>query len=461
MRTKRYILLMTLALLIGLAGAQTKPASPNSGDTEAAAATTRLLRVPVAFCRSGKKATVRMPMLHNKPMETLVLRAFGRVWTPPVKSGVDERGNWVADFNVPAVRVTTVFSITDASNAKLELGQLVAYPGRDVDWNEKITLYAAGAPKWFNQWSKAAGLPVKQIALKDTTADKLRPSDDKSKALLIVGRSDAGRGLGDVRKLADDKKVNVLVLGAKWFSGSHKPVSIRPRMLTGPLADMSSQRWAEALPPARRNSSNRILSNRWPFVIADDVPLVEAAGSLNADARAVLSLIEWPELLGRSEQADELLLAVLRTAAGFKPAEKPLRRGVLIHPKSVKYDPKTMGYCPALSLLNKGPDKPTQEAAEVFIVDLRGKEPAPDDLWRKLTTMNLTGSQRLLLLGDDAVLDQCRWLKLNRRKGTAANEAVVWLKDDTPWNKTYEAKLMITLTELAVPLGVPDQLEKE
>ena len=68
---------------------------------------------------------------------------------------------------------------------------------------------------------------------------------------------------------------------------------------------------------------------------------------------------------------------------------------------------------------------------------------------------------RLLLLGDDPILDQWKWLKLDREKKTIGRPVVVWLQDDQPWKKTYEIPLMLKLTELGVPLAPPEEQEKK
>ena len=67
----------------------------------------------------------------------------------------------------------------------------------------------------------------------------------------------------------------------------------------------------------------------------------------------------------------------------------------------------------------------------------------------------------LLILGDDKMLDEWEWLKLDRAKKQIGAAGVQWLPDDElPPSKENQIRLMLTLTELGVPLAPPDQEEE-
>ena len=67
---------------------------------------------------------------------------------------------------------------------------------------------------------------------------------------------------------------------------------------------------------------------------------------------------------------------------------------------------------------------------------------------------------RLLLIGDNPILDQWKWLKLDREKKTTHRPEAIWIEDDQPWDNTYEIPLLLKLTELGVPLTPPEPQEK-
>jgi hypothetical protein len=207
-------------------------------------------------------------------------------------------------------------------------------------------------------------------------------------------------------------------------------------------------------------AANRILCNRWSWIEQGSVPPLEIVGKLQTGPWAVLNGIPWQEQLGRRAEADELLLEVMKAAARFSPKVETIRQGTLLYPEKVTYDPRTMAYCPALACMTHD-EKPA--GGRVLIVDLRGNGPIPMDCLEKWTTHanDMNEDDRLLVLGDDPILDQWEWLKLDRTKKTMGRPRVVWLEDDQPWDRTFEIPLMLKLTALGVPLAPPEQEEKK
>ncbi len=372
-------------------------------------------------------------------------------------------------MTVPTVRVPTVFTIVSPSYSNRLLGELVAYPDRNVDWDSKITLYSCGVPSWFDQWADAVGLPLKRIPCTELQEATLVPTEGDGKSLLILGCKSAGNNLADTLRLTRDKKANVIILDAAWLFPGRTTLKLRPGDFLGPLASLNTQTWAKPLSFSRLRIPNRILCNRWALAETFPIPSrnrampvlpLEVIGFLNAGFWVTVSGIPWQEQLGRREQADELLLEVLKAAATFAPKVETLRQGILLYPEKVVYDPKTMGYCPALACIAQNND--TVDAARVLIVDLRGDCSPPPDILDHLTAQvkNMGNQDRLLLIGDDPILDEWKWLKLDREKKIAHQPEVVWIEDDHPWDNTYEIPLMLKLTTLGVPLAPPEPQEK-
>jgi hypothetical protein len=447
--------LMLLAAMPMTAVAQSQPAHTPLDSATAQTTQPFRLQVPVAFARSGRPAVIEIPLIFNRPVRQVVLRAFGRVWTEPALF------NGRFETSVPAVRVPTVFSITPPDTPDFVLGELVAYPEKDVEWDKKIVLLAAGAPRWFAEWSEAVGLPVTWVLDNAKIPADLPAIREDQKALLILGRARAGKRYTQLRSLYDESRCNLLVLDAEWGFGSGGAVSLRPDRFTGLLAGIAQQRWADALHFSRYHFPNRIIANRWRMTNGE-FPPIEVFGDLATGPWISWAGLPWYEQLGRREQADATLLIVLQAAAAFHPGKVPPRRAVLIYPERVTYDPKTMGYGPALACLDDKRARVPIASPCVYIIDLRGDKAPDQDLLSRLSKLPSTLGQddRILLLGDDRMLDEWKWLSLNRAKKNTDRPGVVWLADDQPWNKTYEIHLIQTLTELGVPLGPPEQEEE-
>ena len=496
----RVILLMGLAPLVlsATASAQSRPA-----DTQGAASTVPVtashpdsltVPIPITFARSGRQAeAMLLPVLGGRGRieEEVVMTAFGRVWFGPTDV-VQTSAVTRTMMTVPNVRVPTMFSIVD--RGKRIVGELVAYPDRDVEWDKKITLYSCGAPEWFDQWASATGLLVKQIAAADLASAKLPPSDDKGKRLLILGHATAGNYLPVVTKIANDMKVNVLVLGAHWFGDAAGPVSVAPAQMLGGLAEVAKQHWPQPLKFASHRRPWSGIANRWAWVLDQNgLPLVEEICPLSSEelrllpagesptyekqpqfemlTRILVSNIPWQEQLGRSESADASFLALLSAAAATKARECQWHPVGFVN--QAWPEPKDCA-CPVLLAVRSGgfwrrqdfPDaKPDYVAPIYVILDLRGEDrpPSGEDL-SKQCKQSLEGQPLvvLLILGDDKLLDEWEWLKLDRAKKTIHRPGVVWLSDDElPPSKDNQIKLMLKLTELGVPLAPPSQEEKK
>jgi len=446
--------------------------------------------VPVTFARAGGKATVTLAPV-NLPSMTLALRAYGRVWTTADARNQGDRNTFVATFDVPAVRVPVVFSVTHEHLEKPELAQVVAYPDRDVPWNEekdeqgkpakKITLYAAGAPEWFNQWSAAVGLPVQDVAPANLPAAKLAPATDDDRSLLILGPDAVGRDLFDIVKVV--RKINILVLDGEWFGRVAGPVSVAPAQMLGGLAKIATQRWPQPLEFSSHRSPWPGIANRRMWIGASEgLPWAEQVCPAGPDARdqverqpprcLVFSYLPWAEQLGRREAADATLLGLLAAAARARWLSVVGYGRTLVQVWPPELVGKRPGPIPGQKVL-PSPDRPVLSAvvlpsayeilvtdagpAHTTIVDLRGKTPAGPGM-RDFVERSGGFHHRVLILGDDRVLDTWTWLKLDRAKKTVGRQGVVWLSDDElPPSKESRVRLMLKLTEFGVPLGPPDE----
>jgi len=186
---------------------------------------------------------------------------------------------------------------------------------------------------------------------------------------------------------------------------------------------------------------------------------LEVVGDLRKGPWVGLVGVSWPDQLGRREEADALFLAVIKAVTDFAPEVEVVRQGTLLHPEKASYDPRTMAYCPALACMAV---RATGAKARVLVVDLRGDNPLPSERLEhfKKQTEAMTQVDRLLVLGDDPVLDKCDWLKLDHTRKVMRRSGVIWLQDDRSWHSTYEIPLMLKLTELGISL-VPPAQQKE
>jgi len=411
----------------------------------------------------------------------VVLRAFGRVWAESKGLVIVDTGRVVPSIAAPEVRVPTVFTVTPPDAPDKVLAQLVVYPDRKVEWDKNLVLVAHAAPAWFVQWSHAIGLPVMWTTKNAKLPVDLPKLKDGQRALLILGHQTAGTDLPDVAKLAGGMEVNILVLEAGWFGEAAGPVSVAPPQMLGGLAEIAKQRWPQPLKFATRRRPWPGIANRWAWIVdANGLPLVEQIRTVDwpvtltngkhfpeagKEGRFTLSYIPWYGQLGRRDQADEMLLALLAAAANRPEGQRWYMPGIL-HPK---IDADTGKDRPVLARVMPGLERPwnhTELVSGVAIIDLRGKDSPPNDLLAECkkpqAVLERTSRPLLLILGDDKMLDEWEWLKLDRQKKTINRPGVVWLSDDElPPSKDNQVRLMLKLTELGVPLAPTSQEEKK
>jgi hypothetical protein len=467
-------LVLTAALLPAPACAQSP--SAESRATSPPAPTTQPAAIPpITFARGGQKIDPNILYVSGEWgiggigvfKNEVTLTAFGRVWAGPADVAQQSAGAKTT-MTMPKVRVATVFSIVD--RGKRVVGEVIVYPDRDVQWDANTILYSCGEPPWFSEWARAVGLPVKQIA----PADLLPGEKSNVKALLILGPGQVSNDLSHVAGIAQNQRVNVLVLDARWIGESAGPVSVAPAQMCGALAEIAKQHWPQPLKFSSHRKCWPGIANRWAWIAdGNGLPLVEElAQHPFLRPRIVLSYLQWQDQLGRREQADELLVGLL-TAAATLEMHKGLgaftRFGPIevwmVYPPDKQIEPKGR---PVLSSMRSGRYS-IVEPKSVSILDLRGTEKLPAELLGECRKIEGSIGPRegrkesdLLILGDDKMLDEWEWLKLDRVKKTINRPGVVWLSDDElPPSKDNQIRLMLKLTELGVPLVPPSQQEEK
>ena len=407
--------------------------------------------VPITFARSGQAELVEVAVAKGKPTaESVVLAAFGRVWNKPaqVKNGV-------AKIKVPIVRVPTVFQIISAGEAKSVLGELVAYPDQAVKWDKKIILYSADAPKWFNQWAGATGLPIKKVNLTEFKAVNQQKPNDK-KHLLIIGRKTAGKDFWDTLAIAVKYKINILVLDADWFGDKSGKVAVQPKQMAGGLAELRKQKWSKPLTFGSHRKPWPRITNRWVWIDGKEgLPLVEEIGGPTTSyRRIVLSYTPWQKQLGRREEADMTLLKVLAATVGKNREFHHWFLPKVLYPPT-KILTKTPTRRPVLTLGYKTWTTTWSVGFGRHIIDLRGKDSPPAGFRKTLKWVEDHNDREgpLLILGDDPLLDNWKWAKIDRKKKMFKQAGVFWLPDDTlPPSAKNQIRLMLKLTELGAPL---------
>lgn len=477
MRTLRIAVILLLATAI--AKAQMVPLATTQPTTSTAVEPAALPNVPVHFARSGREIAIEQPLTFNRLIKAGVLRAFDRTWTEPFAVG----GSGMVlkmKVTVPEVRVPTVFSVTWPEPPYIPFAELVAYPERSVDWDKKITLYSCGTPAWFDQWAQAVGLPVKHVAQRELPSAKLAPDEEGGKSLLILGTED--------KNLFTNKKTNVLVLEAGWFGDAAGPVSVAPSQMLGGLSEIATQNWAKPLAFSSCRKPWSGIANRWAWIVDDaglplveeirvftwderqlfppaskeDVPTLDGKPEADAIARLVASYMPWQQQLGRHENADAVLLTLMQAIAGASPRELDWSPVEIAHPPG---DQITKEQRPVLWAMRTGRlwasrphAKPEYVGPINVIVDLRGAKPVIGDRLhggaKQLAPDNRQPSTRAIILGDDGILDEWGWLKLDRKKKHIGRAGVQWLPaDELPPSKDNQIRLMLKLTELGVPLA--------
>ena len=437
--------------------------------------------LPIVFARAGEETLVTVEPI-NLPSITLSLRAYGRTWAEA--TATNQKASFLVTFKVPQVQVPTLFIVTHEKVPAAELAQVVAYPDRDVKWDKTLTLYACGAPAWFDQWAAAVGLPVKQVAKRELPSAKLAPDEEDGKGLLILGSATAGKDLADVSKLADDKKINILVLDTGWFGEAAGAVSVAPAQMRASLSDISKQKWPQPLKFTGRRKPWPGIANRWAWIVDNaGLPLLEEIhASRWLGWQVVCSYLPWANVLGRREQADELLLKILKEAALLEASSAPVDAGRfglievgMLYPARKDVSPSDRPVLSALPWRVYSAFEPPS----LSVLDLRGQVQPPADILDKCRSIerghNPDGVRKLrvkatdpapwrnlLILGDDKLLDNWEWLKLDRDKKRIGRAGVQWSPaDELPPSKYDQIRLMLKLTELGVPLSPPVQQEKQ
>jgi len=490
LRIERSLLLLMLATLVpALRMAQAGPAATPSVTAAAPAESTdkEEFKPPppwvTLFARGGQEMRVSLdPRYFSLMTSQVVLTAFGRTWSKPADVAVTSTTVW-AHMAVPKVRVTTVFSILRSSTF-LDLkykglaGELVVYPDQNVAWDEKIVLYSCGTPAWFNQWATATGLPLKTITPAELPSAELGQVGEDTKTLLILSPSAIGRRDPDYHlvKLANEKAVNILILAdTPRLGNAAGPVALSGGQMRGDLlAITGKQTWASALEFRSHRQPCGMIANRWAWIAyKDGLPLVESVADGTAPpetARSVvLSYLSWEDQLGRREEADATLLAILSAAAKAEPPKIAGHPVEFIYPKKTELNAKERPVLSAVRSVEPVPrkdGKPDYNPPIYYILDLRGKEEIryPDGDLSEICRRSIEDRQpicELIILGDDKMLDEWKWLKLDRAKKLIAAAGVQWLPDDDlPPSKESQIRLMLKLTELGVPLGPPQQEEE-
>ena len=403
--------------------------------------------VPCTFARSGDQAMVTLASHEQSAPDAVVLRAFGRRWCEPAPVR-----DVVAEFAVPTVKRPVVFAVTSAERPAPAFAELVVYPRGQAPFREEdIRIHAAGAPLWFREWAQAIGISVHLLDGHRELAS-LSPSPAAAGELLVVGSAIAGRSVSELLDLSKAARVNVLVLDAAWY-GPPGPDSLglEPAQMVGPLESFQTQQWARPPVFANTPAAPARVINRRSWIRAGQRPLVEQLELPMKQNRIVVSYLRWERQLGRNDVADDLLLAVLRTAASPSPPPGLCRR--------VSLGPETepdVQRCPVLAAAIRASLGPLRDGV-LNVVDLRGDD-VPPALLRRIDPVlhgQTPPEYPLLILGDDPLLDEWQWLSLDRDNKTILKpDGVVWLPNDTlPPPEDAQIGLMEALTIYGVSLG--------
>ncbi len=400
------------------------------------------------FARSGGEVAYILEADEQPLPESVILRAYGRNWSDlvPVVNGV-------VSVTLPAVRSPVVFSVALPGDPSVVLGELIAYPDGARPWPDKdFRIYTIGTPAWFDQWSDAVGIVVQRRSPEQVRGRRL-PGADVDGDLLVVGSERAGESIADALRLADQAQCNVLVLAAPWYAPPRPhEITVEPGNMRGALATIAAQHWPQ--PPVFRGAYGApgVVMNRSFWIDGERGPLVERLGAPRNERPVVVSYLPWEQQLGRNEVADELLLAVLRIAAGSLPQTGPLRRMTVL---SADTDPGAQERT-ILTAASRATPK-GDEVGILTVLDLRGDTTPPPRHRRTLAEleMQVSPADPLLILGDDQLLDAWSWLRVDRKKQKIKERpGLTWLQNDTlPPSAPARLRLMDVLTNYGVPLA--------
>lgn len=411
---------------------------------------------PITFARSGKTVSAHLAMNKGQPVQSIVLRVYGRVWTKPV--AVKDSA---ARIDVPAVRVPTVFQITAAKDAKRTLGELVAYPDRPADWGRDTWFYVLGTPKWFDQWAEAIGLPVIPTTIEALRKMPWAAMRITRRPVLIVGRDGAGKTVEDLLATARAVRISVVVLEADWLDDVDKAKGgaiVHPKQMRAGLANIAKQKWPK---PLRFSSCLRPwpgLCNRRSWVAGEDGPLVEEIRFHEGPQAILLNYLPWQQQLGRREAAADMTLRMIlkgRLAGGS--LWRTMRIVEVLWPRRRDINAKDR---PVVSAAVHTRTRIKDTPGRARILDLRGGKSPPSAFLKELNRLERPKSRPrlhlpipLLILGDDRLLDDWKWLGINRKKKTFKRQGIAWLPDDAlPRSAKNQIRLMLKLTELGIPL---------
>ncbi len=437
----------------------------------------RAEEAPIIFARSGQKATLPVGGEENEG-RSVALAAYAGIGKPVAVK------NHAAEFLAPRVRVASVFRLVSLRDGKVALlpGELVVYPAPAYHEERPVQYVAAAAPDWFNTWSDAVGLPVREFPTRESLGAGHWRMLEKP-GLLIVGPEKGDKsnyhgragvapisgpspkiGRIPISRLAAEYKINVLVLETDWYAANEtaaRETALSPKQMTGPLADLQTRNWLPS--PTFRLPAVRVLNCR-TWIAGVEHPLVEEIRGRERGTeslRTVFSYLPWQKQLGRSEASDELFFRLLAETAKGAADRRPLDgRWRLLWPeaKGVKADAR-----PVLAAALKS--AVTGEAANdpggigAYVLDLRGKAPPPAELFEAAGPLQkiesrIAGQTALLILGDNPALDAWEWLKLDRPGRRSLRPGVLWCPGAAlPADLNEQLRLMEFFTERNVFLG--------
>jgi hypothetical protein len=422
---------------------------------------------PVVFARSGQKVTLPVHVEGDQAERQIVISAFGQQWGESIT--VKDNG---VTFLAPKVRVPVVFRVNLANDVHTLLGEVIVYTDRMVLWDKDTQLASVTNPDWFNTWSKAVGLPIRQFAKIESLEAEHWPDSEKP-SLLILGHKSSQGSLGDLCRLATEKEINILLLETDWSEqrdrGS-RTTSIAPAQIQGNLAIIGWQSWPQPLEFSARRWPCPCIVNRWAWIIdTEGIPLVEQLAvydePMTVGRSVVVSYTPWQQQLGRNADADATLLALLSAAAKTSLPTKWRRIEIVCPKRDVLSDrnrPILTAAVKATAFADVSSDNP------LHVFDLRDplqstqeaidEEISLEEQIEAIEKRSGIKDDKLLILGDDKLLDEWKWLKLDRAKKTIGRPGVVWLSDDDlPPSYKSRIQLMLILTKLGVPLSQPRQ----
>jgi hypothetical protein len=416
--------------------------------------------LPIVFGRSGQQVTLADCGPTDEIVGPVALWTFGRRWGEPM---VPKNG--AVELIAPHVRVPVVFRMLPTSGNTTALCELVVYPDAPLSWDKDTQFVAVGTPQWFDSWSQAIGFPIKKFERLELLLSTSSWRMSEKPALLVLGQQAAGNDLVVIRRLAAENKINVLVLTSDWFSDNETASGefvMSPQHVSGPLFDLQGQKWSTH--PTFRQPVLRIL-NRQTWIAGPSHPLVEelrAAETENKGVQTVFSYLPWQQVLGRTEMADEMFRRLLtETAKGTTRCAALDDCWRLLYPAASDIQAADR---PVLAAALKSATTDTIREAESpkiqgYVLDLRDNTLPPADFFEAPGAINAIESQvslesPLLILGDKPILDDWKWLELDRPRHRSPRSGVLWWPDNSlPPSMDSQLHLMQAFTEWNISLA--------